>query len=75
MEYIIEYDKSNLSSIEDYAQRLIGKIFRQISQEDDERQIDLIADSKYGISDVTKTKRNKGNLGQLIEEKFFSLFM
>jgi len=71
MEYIVEYDKSNPSSIEAYAQRLIGKTFRQISQEDDERQVDLIADSKYGTSDVTETKRNKGNLGQLIEEKFF----
>lgn len=27
--------------------------------------------SAYDPSEVTKTKRNKGNLGQIIEEKFF----
>ena len=27
--------------------------------------------SIYGSSEVTETKRNKGNLGQIIEEKFF----
>ena len=71
MEIIIEYDKSNPSSIEAYAQRLIGKTFRQISQED-EMAINADKDeSDYGSADVSESKRNKGNLGQIIEEKFF----
>ena len=70
MEYIIEveYDKSNPSSIEAYAQKLIGKTFRQISEEDDGN---IKKGDDYGTAIVTETKRNKGNLGQLIEEKFF----
>ena len=64
----IGYDKSNPSSIEAYAQKLIGKTFRQISDEDDEN---LKSGNDYGLSAVAETKRNKGNLGQLIEEKFF----
>ena len=27
----------------------------------------------YGSSEVPETKRNKGNLGQIIEEKFFTM--
>lgn len=72
MEIIIEYDKSNPASIEAYAQKLIGKTFRQISDEDDGTSI--ITDktgTDYGTAEVSQTKRNKGNLGQLIEEKFF----
>lgn len=72
MEIIIEYDKSNPASIEAYAQKLIGKTFRQISDEDD--GISIITDktgTDYGTTEVSQTKRNKGNLGQLIEEKFF----
>ena len=72
MEIIIEYDKSNPASIEAYAQKLIGKTFRQISDADDGTSI--ITDktgTDYGTAEVSQTKRNKGNLGQLIEEKFF----
>lgn len=64
MEIIIEYDKSNPASIEAYAQKLIGKTFRQISDEDDGTSI--ITDktgTDYGTAEVSQTKRNKGNLG------------
>ncbi len=68
----IEYDRADPSSIEKYAQKLIGKTFRQIIQEDDENRISGVReDIVYGTADVSESKRNKGNLGQIIEEKFF----
>jgi DNA mismatch repair protein MutH len=74
MDYYVEYDKGDPLSIEAFSQRLIGKSFRDIIVEDEARQSPMIlheAISSYGVSDVTETKRNKGNLGQIIEEKFF----
>ena len=70
--YLIEYDRSDPSSIESYSQRLLGKTFREIWEADDEKNAEILRDSShYGSSDVKVTKRNKGNLGQIIEEKFF----
>ena len=73
MDYKIGYDKSNPQSIELYSQRMIGKTFRQIFEEDEARQSEIVLreSSYYGISEVSEKKRNKGNLGQMIEEKFF----
>lgn len=73
MKYTVEYDSADPVSIEAYSQRMIGKTFRQIIEEDESRT-PMMADENsvlYGSSDVTAVKRNKGNLGQLIEEKFF----
>lgn len=68
----IEYDRTDPISIEAYSQKMVGKTFREISEEDDARQMILReGKSPYGTSDVTEAKRNKGNLGQIIEEKFF----
>ena len=73
MDYLIEYDRSDPISIEVYSQKLIGKTFRQIWEEDDARQPMVVREepSPYGTADVSEAKRNKGNLGQIIEEKFF----
>ncbi len=73
IDYLIEYDRSDPISIETYSQKLIGKTFRQIWEEDDARQPMMVREDStpYGSSEVTETKRNKGNLGQIIEEKFF----
>lgn len=73
IDYIIGYDKTNPLSIEVFSQKLIGKTFRQICEEDKRMQMDCVceAEDKYGNSDVSETKRNKGNLGQIIEERFF----
>lgn len=69
MNYFEEYDKTNPLSIEKYAQKLIGKTFQDVIDEDEKG---LIRDAAaYGVSDVSEGKRNKGNLGQIIEEKFF----
>lgn len=72
MVYLNEYDKTDPISIEAYSQRLIGKSFREIWDEDDKKQPLMVRETgHYGSSDVNVTKRNKGNLGQIIEEKFF----
>lgn len=72
MVYLNEYDKTDPISIEAYSQKLIGKSFREIWDEDDKKQPLMVRETgHYGSSDVNVTKRNKGNLGQIIEEKFF----
>lgn len=72
MDYFIDYDRCDPISIETYAQRLIGKSFREIWAEDDARRPMMTNESTpYGVSEVEEVKRNKGNLGQIIEEKFF----
>lgn len=70
--YLGEYDRSDPKSIEAYSQGMVGKTFREIWEEDDARQPMLReGGASYGSSDVSEVKRNKGNLGQIIEEKFF----
>ncbi|WP_022769091.1 Sau3AI family type II restriction endonuclease [Butyrivibrio sp. NC2007] len=64
-----EYDRTKPTSIEAYAQKLVGKSFRQIMDEDDAMLRE--EGTSYGESDVGEQKRNKGNLGQIIEECFF----
>ena len=66
-----DYDRTNPKSIEAYAQKLIGKSFRQI-MDDDENNL-REEGATYGEADVAEAKRNKGNLGQIIEECFFLL--
>ena len=72
-DYLVEYDSSDPISIETYSQKMIGKTFRQIMEDYDAKyQLMFVADSSsYGTSEVSEVKRNKGNLGQIIEEKFF----
>lgn len=77
MNYTNEYDNKNPISIESYAQKLIGKTFREIIAEDGENlyngpwDVEDSVSSYDGQAIVDKTKRNKGNLGQIIEERFF----
>ncbi len=69
MEYIIEYDRSSPKSIEAYAQKLIGKTFREIIEEDNRREKE--GEIAIDDTDSQEDKKNKGNLGQIIEERFF----
>ena len=74
IEHSVEYDRSDPLSIERYSQKLIGKTFRQIWEEDARRRMVLGRNGvavAEGTFEVAATKRNKGNLGQIIEEKFF----
>ena len=66
----IEYDHKDASSIEKYSQRLIGKTFREIIDEDNARQLgEESAENVY--ANDSENKQNKGNLGQIIEKRFF----
>lgn len=73
IEYLVDYDRTDPISIERYSQKLVGKTFRQILEEDDARQPLMFREESvpHGTSEVAETKRNKGNLGQIIEENFF----
>ena len=74
MDYLVEYDRSSPLSIEKYSQKMIGKSFREIWEEDLSPLVreGLVEErGYYGSSIVSDTKRNKGNLGQIIEERFF----
>lgn len=73
VDYIADYDRTDPLSIEAYSKKLVGKTFRQICEEDDARQLLTLRDGSadYGTDDVSEIKRNKGNLGQIVEEKFF----
>ena len=63
------YDRTNPKSIEAYAQKLIGRSFRQVMDDDSNALREY--GTTYGKSDVAEVKRNKGNVGQIIEECFF----
>lgn len=71
--YMNEYDRTDPLSIEAYSQKMIGKTFRQLIEKDKSRPATTLRENDvvYGSSEVSETKRNKGNLGQIIEEKFF----
>lgn len=72
MYYFEEYDKTNPLSIENYAQKLIGKTFQDVIDADEQKQTMLVRETaSYGVAEVSEGKRNKGNLGQIIEERFF----
>ncbi len=61
MDYQVEYDRGDPISIETYSKKMIGKTFRDIINEDNVDE----------DSDSLEDKKNKGNLGQIIEERFF----
>ncbi|RRC94057.1 restriction endonuclease [Erysipelotrichaceae bacterium OH741_COT-311] len=71
---INDYDKKNPSSIEAYAKQLIGKTFRDVVREYEERSSGILFDehSTYNVTSIPLNHRNKGGLGQIIEEKFFN---
>lgn len=73
-----KYDKTNPLSIENYGQELIGKTFRDVIRKDEMlRNIDIsesdMQHESINLSDkrAQENKDNKGNLGQIIEEKHF----
>ena len=64
MDYLVEYDKSDPISIEMYSQRMIGKTFREICEEDDARGASVLREegTSYGTDEVAETKRNNVSL-------------
>lgn len=72
MNYLTEYDKTDPLSIQEYSQKMVGKSFREIWEEDEQNQPTLVRETgHYGSTSVKEKQRNKGNLGQIVEEKFF----
>jgi DNA mismatch repair protein MutH len=70
MNYEFEYDKTNPSSIEAYAQKLIGKTFSDICDEDDRRDSYILRETpEYNVKH--ENKKRKGGLGEIVEERFF----
>lgn len=64
-----KYDLTNPQSIENFAQRLIGKTFRQICEEDEAR-IQVVKDE--GVYQASHgDRKRKGGLGEIVEERFF----
>lgn len=69
---LTEYDRSDPVSIENYAQQLIGMSFREVRDADAIRTATFLGETDInGMGDISESNRNKGNLGQIIEEKFF----
>lgn len=72
MGYGIEYDKTDPISIEAYSRGMIGKTFREIIETNQNMSGGAVNESlDYVPTDISENKRNKGNLGQIIEEQFF----
>lgn len=70
LDVLVEYDESNPISIEKYAQRLIGKTFADVCNQDDlGKSIVVRETSDYETSH--ENKKRKGGLGEIIEERFF----
>jgi len=69
MTCLIEYDKTDPKSIETYSQRLIGKTFADIIEED-KKEHDSFQTVKERGEAYGNTNR-KGGLGEIIEECLF----
>lgn len=66
----MNYDETNPISIELYAQKLIGKTFSDVCNEDDMSKAMVVREtSNYEVSHENKNR--KGGLGEIIEERFF----
>lgn len=64
------YDETNPTSIEMYSQKLIGKTFSQILEEDI-YNTQIVHDDSEDYGELHENKNRKGGLGELIEERFF----
>ena len=71
MDYLKTYDKSDPYSIERYAQKLIGKTFADVCDEDDRYGQSIIREESAVYNAAMESKRQKGGLGTIIEERFF----
>lgn len=64
------YDDTNPLSIENYAQKLVGKSFADVCEEDEmNASMYICEDNDYAT--IHENKRRKGGLGEIIEERFF----
>lgn len=78
MKKLEKYDKTNPLSIEKYGQELVGKTFRDVIELDKVSKAIEASEADIGHEAIDlndkrtqENKDNKGNLGQIIEEKHF----
>ena len=78
MKKLEKYDKTNPLSIEKYGQELVGKTFRDIIELDKVSKAIEASEADIGHEAIDlndkrtqENRDNKGNLGQIIEEKHF----
>ena len=70
MQYRLEYDETDPKSIEAYGEKLIGKTFAEVCEEDDITQAMVVRETtNYEVRH--ENKKRKGGLGELIEERYF----
>ena len=70
MDYVKGYDETNPISIEKYAQKLIGKTFADVCNEDDMSRAMVVRETiDYEVKHENRNR--KGGLGEIIEERFF----
>ena len=70
MELFGEYDATSPESIENYSQKMIGKTFSEICEQDEMTQAGIVREtSEYAVNH--ENRKRKGGLGELIEERFF----
>ncbi len=72
----LKYDKTDPLSIEEYAQKLIGKTFNDVIEDyyiEESMNSAAEPESVYKIANTIEKNSNKGkgNLGQIIEEHYF----
>lgn len=66
------YDETNPISIENYAQKLIGKTFNDVLKDYTKYESELlISEEKEEYAENHENKKRKGGLGDLIEECYF----
>ena len=59
VDYLIEYDKNDPVSIEVYSQKLIGKTFREICEEDEARQSAIICKDTENYEEIDAVENRK----------------
>ena len=70
MDYVKGYDETNPISIEKYAQKLIGKTFADVCNEDDMSRAMVVRETiDYEVKHENRNR--KGGLGEIIEERLF----
>ena len=67
------YDKTNPTSIERYAEKMIGKTFREIWEENEISSSGLLKEKTANEEYLTShaKKKYKGGMGNLVEECYF----
>jgi hypothetical protein len=63
------YNPSDAASIEGYSKKLIGKTFKEVRDSDTDENIMVREASEYNQD--FHDKKRKGDLGEMIEERFF----